>query len=537
MDTPAILIVEDEHVVAHDLSNTVGKLGYRVVGVADSGHEAIRLAGELKPDLALMDIALPGGLDGIAVAEQLRTRWQIPVVFLSAHSDDETVARATESGAFGQLTKPIRINELKSAISIALNQHRAAHELIEQNTWLATLLASISEGVIASDQQGRVEYLNPQAERITGWTLAEAYGRPVEEIYTLLTPSGGVLDETRVRTVLRTGSGLPQQRLLLRNRKGLELPVENTVVALPKPDNSGGAVTIFRDLTETLRFENAQKFETIGVLAAGVAHDFNNLLAIMIGNASLALELLPDGSRGCEYLEQVLRSGTKAADLTAQLLSYAGKGTLRKVDVNLAILIREVVQLIRTTIPGEVAVVFQVPDRVPWIVADPTQIKQLVMNLVINAVEAIGTRNGVIHISVGFAGENDDLAVLRVRDTGPGIDPEIRPKIFDPFFSTKFTGRGLGLAAAQGIVRSHGGSIEVESRRGQGSTFTVTFPAAHAAGAPRRWRRRLWGTCGGTKRSWLWTIWKACLALPRARWSGSAIRCSWRTADSPLWNV
>ncbi|MEP6716607.1 MAG: response regulator, partial [Terriglobia bacterium] len=168
-----ILIVEDNQLVAADLSETVISLGYEVAAVAESADRATHLAQELQPDLALMDITLEGDRDGIGAAEEIRSRWRIPVVFLTAHSDVKTVARTTASGAFGHLTKPVRAEELQAAISIALSQHRAARELLREKTWLNTLLSSIHEGVIAADERGCVIFLNAEGERVTGWTVAE----------------------------------------------------------------------------------------------------------------------------------------------------------------------------------------------------------------------------------------------------------------------------------------------------------------------------------------------------------------------------
>lgn len=232
-----------------------------------------------------------------------------------------------------------------------------------------------------------------------------------------------------------------------------------------------------RDLEEQLR--QAQKLESLGLLAGGVAHDFNNLLTGILGNASLVLEMLSPPEPERSMLEDVVRASERAAELTRQLLAYAGKGKFVVQPVHLSEVVREISQLVRSSIPRKVELRMNLPADLPLVEADPSQMQQLVMNLVINAAEAIGDQTGTVEVttSVRHAGEKGVSVCLRVCDTGCGMDESTRAQIFDPFFTTKFTGRGLGLAAVQGIVRSHDGSVHVNSRPGQGSVFEVCLPA------------------------------------------------------------
>jgi len=232
-----------------------------------------------------------------------------------------------------------------------------------------------------------------------------------------------------------------------------------------------------RHLEEQLR--QAQKLESLGLLAGGVAHDFNNLLTGILGNASLVLEMLSPPEPERSMLEDVVRASERAAELTRQLLAYAGKGKFVVHPVHMSDVVREISQLVRSSIPRQVELKMDLPADLPLVEADPSQMQQLVMNLVINAAEAIGENTGLVEVSTSLRrqAEGDLFVCLRVRDTGCGMDEETRKQIFDPFFTTKFTGRGLGLAAVQGIVRSHNGRIEVLSRPGRGSAFEVQLPA------------------------------------------------------------
>ncbi len=230
-----------------------------------------------------------------------------------------------------------------------------------------------------------------------------------------------------------------------------------------------------KDLEEQLR--QAQKLESLGLLAGGVAHDFNNLLTGILGNASLVLELLSPPEPERTMLQDVVRASERAADLTRQLLAYAGKGKFVVQPVHMSEMVREIGQLVRSSIPRQVELKMALPEDLPLVEADPGQMQQLVMNLVINAAEAIGDRTGTVHVTTGVHEMANGLFVLlKVRDTGCGMDDTTRAQIFDPFFTTKFMGRGLGLAAVQGIVRGHNGRIQVTSRPGEGSTFEVWLP-------------------------------------------------------------
>ncbi len=237
-----------------------------------------------------------------------------------------------------------------------------------------------------------------------------------------------------------------------------------------------------------------QKMESLGVLAGGIAHDFNNLLTGILGNASLALETLQPGAAANRFLEEVVLASERAAHLTKQLLAYAGKGRFFLHSVDLSALVRDVSRLIQPSIPSHVTLRLELSEDMPSIQADDSQIQQLVMNLIINAAEAIpNDRAGQVVVStrtqhvdetyLARAGAAPDLVpgeyiAIQVRDDGVGMDQETLQRIFDPFFSTKFAGRGLGLAATQGIVKGHNGLMTVSTSPGHGSTFDVLFPAA-----------------------------------------------------------
>ena len=242
-----------------------------------------------------------------------------------------------------------------------------------------------------------------------------------------------------------------------------------------------------------------QKLESLGVLAGGIAHDFNNLLTGVMGYADLALFDVPEDSSAAQSIGQIAKSARRAAELTRQMLAYSGKGTFVVQAFCLGQVLRDMASLLEVAVSKRCQMVYALQEGLPSIEGDPTQVRQVLMNLVINASEAIGDNDGVIRVSTGL--QRCTRAMLRstyldeglpegnyvyveVADSGCGMDEETRKKLFDPFFTTKFAGRGLGMAAVLGIVRSHRAAISVESAEGKGSTFRLYFPASGLAAQP-----------------------------------------------------
>jgi PAS domain S-box-containing protein len=257
---------------------------------------------------------------------------------------------------------------------------------------------------------------------------------------------------------------------------------------------------VARDVTDQIRAEaallQAQKLESLGLLAGGIAHDFNNLLTAILGNLNLAQMNLPEASPILTYLRNIEGTVLCAADLTRQMLTYSGKGRFLVHAVNLRQVINEMTHLLMVSISKKVVLHIEIPEELPALEADPTQIQQIVMNLIINASEAIGDVDGTIAIAARPANLDESFisthlpgqpltpgphVIFEISDTGDGMSPETISKIFDPFFTTKSSGRGLGLSAMRGILKSHHAGINIYSEIGRGSTFRIYFPAHQKA--------------------------------------------------------
>jgi len=339
------------------------------------------------------------------------------------------------------------------------------------------LLASISDPLFIIDHTWRYIFVNAPAAAFANTTPAEMVGKVVWDLFPDLKGERFELEAIRA---FQTGQEVRYEKFNEQLNRWFEMDIF--------PDRTN-IIVFTRDITARrnleLKIQQAVKLDSLGVLAGGVAHDFNNLLVGIMGNVSLALDILPESSSVRTMLEDAVIASERAALLTRQLLAYAGKGQFKLEKLDISSLVRDTRQIIRAKIPSYVDLKLFLDDRLPFVEGDFSQIQQVIMNLVINAAESLdSSKPGQVRVytSSGEVSGATDLASgtyvsLRVEDEGAGMTPETVSRIFEPFFTTKFTGRGLGLAAVQGIVRSHLGTMSVDSVVGSGSTFTILFPA------------------------------------------------------------
>jgi two-component system, cell cycle sensor histidine kinase and response regulator CckA len=503
MTANRILIVEDERIVAKDLELRLQSLGYTITGSVANGRDAIRLAGEFHPDLVMMDIRIQGDIDGIAAAECIRKEFFIPVIYLTAHSDDETLRRAQVTEPYGYLLKPFQERELRTVIEMGLYKHQADAKLRSSERRFATTLSSIGDGVIATDRLANVTFLNPVAQQLTGWDQKEAVGKTLSEIFVICNETTRETVPNPVDRVLREGIvvGLANHTVLTA-RDGSEVPIDDC--AAPILDDLGktdGAVLVFRDISELRReeqaktlldekFREASKIEAIGRLAGGVAHDFNNLLTVINGHADLLLMEKNRSDPDWESLSAIQDAGDRAARLTQQLLAFSRRSMIEPKVLDLNSLVFESAKLLRRLIGEDVSLGLSLSPDLHSIKADQGQIEQIIINLAVNSRDAM-THGGKLSIStrnvvISHHQQNDypelapgNFVELCVTDTGTGMSEEVKAKIFEPFFTTKGVGKGtgLGLAVVHGIVKQGGGHITVSTQIGQGTSFLLLFPS------------------------------------------------------------
>jgi PAS domain S-box-containing protein len=382
-------------------------------------------------------------------------------------------------------------------------RRRAEEELSESEERYRLITDTAREMITEADDEGRILYVSPAIEQVLGYRPEEIIGTtPIA----LAHPDDveRVVEDFLEAVGTREPMQLEPYRTL--HKDGSPRWLETEGITYHRADGERRFLMVSRDISERRRAEEerhaleermqqAQRLEGLGVMAGGIAHDFNNLLTPILGDASLALLDLPEDSPARARIQKILTAGRRAAALTHQMLAYAGKRPLLVEALDLSPLVRDITQLLESSVAQRAELVYELGEGLPAIEGDAAQLSQVVMNLITNAAEAIGASGGRIAIRSGMLetlsgtqasrlGEElpeGPAVYFEVEDDGCGMDAETSARIFDPFFTTKFTGRGLGLAAALGIVRGHGGAIEIESAPDDGTRFRVIFPPAAQA--------------------------------------------------------
>ncbi|MBN1347921.1 PAS domain S-box protein [candidate division KSB1 bacterium] len=751
MNKIQLLIVEDERLVSEDLRRCLEKLDYHIAGIASSGEEALQKAEEQKPDLVLMDIILRGKMNGIEAANRIRSCFNIPIVYLTAYTDTDTLTRAKVTEPYGYIVKPFDERDLYCTIEMALYKDKIEKKAKSSEQWFSTTLTSLSEAVITTDTNGSITFMNPVAEALTGWIHQDALGKNFKEVFQIVTDDKRTPVEDPVSIALKERSSVGfTNRSLLFTQDGTKTPIEDAaspiidskgnilgVVVIfrdiserrqteleltereqnfralasnandgiliaagegchvfanqkackitgysaeelmkisikdlshpsehPKllkrfrqrikgekpptyyetriihkdghvvpieltaakttwhsqpadlviirditkrkqadneirkltqflnlvidsanlwlctidenaniliwnraaeansgylrdevvgsnkiwqwlyPDkiyrteimrkiadmNQGrasfeefqttictksgerkmlywsvkhlsgekndimGVVMVGRDITEEKRLERqlmqSQKMEAVGRLAGGIAHDFNNLLTAILGNTELMLFDMAAGEPMRPDLEQIKRAAERAASLTKQLLAYSRKQPLQQKLIDISMIVENMQEMLKRIIGDDIKIILLLEKKLHRVKADPVQLEQILMNLVINARDAmpeggtlyIKSKNALIdknYCKYFMFARPGKFVCLSVQDTGIGMDNPIKEQIFEPFFTTKAAGvgTGLGLSVVYGIIKQHQGWITVDSEPGEGSVFNIYLPA------------------------------------------------------------
>jgi two-component system cell cycle sensor histidine kinase/response regulator CckA len=439
-----------------------------------------------------------------------------------SRQDREALRLARDELAMRVVERTAELSQTNQALRAEIEERRRVEEALRQSEQHYQVLAELSPvGIFRTDNRGQCLYVNEQTCGILGLGQDEVrQGRWDRTLH----PDDRERVMAEWREVLQgNGPASLEHRFVHADGSTVWALVHLAAERGPSGEVTGCIGTV-ADITGRKRAEeerrkleeqvqHAQRLQSLGLLAGGLAHDFNNLLTVILGNARMALMDLRPGSPAVENLAEIETATSRAAELTSQMLAYSGKGRFTLTAVNLSRLTEEIANLLETVISKKAVIQYHLSAGLPSIEADPAQIRQVVMNLITNASEAIGERGGVITVGTGILDADrtylsstyfDDhlpegrYVYLEVCDTGCGMHPETQAKIFDPFFTTKFTGRGLGLAAVLGIVRAHNGALRVSSRPGAGSAFRLLFPAsektaelpAQTPAGPAVWRGR-----------------------------------------------
>jgi two-component system cell cycle sensor histidine kinase/response regulator CckA len=497
-----VLVVEDERVVAKDLQQTLVQLGYRVPVTVASAEDALRAAARECPDLVLMDIRIRGDLDGIETAKILKRRFDVPVVYLTAYADSETVARAKATEPHGYLLKPVKLEELRSTVEVALHKHEMERRLRDRERWFATTLRSIGDAVISTDAGGRITFMNPVAESLTGWSTTEARGRRASDIVRLVDESTKEVLEDPISSALRSGRIIHVDGSLVA-REGHARSIADS--AAPIVDDDGttvGAVIVFRDVSEQRKaqhdLELTDRLASLGTMVASVAHEINNPLTLVLGGIGIALAELKKrtaelGSPAwladvCATLAQAEFGSEQIRNIVGDLRTIAQPNPEEGATVELRRVLEWAIDAAAHELRRRVKVTTTTCfGNIPRVKGNETRLGQIFVNLIVNAAQAMaGGPYEANEIKVSTFVDANGRVVTEIADTGPGIPEDLVEKIFEPFFTTKKEtgGTGLGLSICRGIVASLGGTITVRSNVGKGTTFRVALEAAGDAEKP-----------------------------------------------------
>ncbi len=496
-----ILLVEDNPPDAFLFAEAARRGGLNVeIDQCPDGEQFLqRIRGHKlrhRPDLCVIDLSLPkvNGLELLKVIRTVPPLERVPIMVLTSSRSPQDKQECLDLGANAFVTKPTGFDDFVNVVGSAIRSALVGEFALQR---LAAIIESSQDAIISMSMDGVVQSWNSGATEIYGYTAEEMIGRQI----TVLLQKERIDEEAEIRRRVERGESVRHFETVRIRKDGHEIFVSLTVSPLVNGRGlTVGLSHIARDITSTKAAEEhmrqRQKLESLGILAGGVAHDFNNLLTGILGNASMLLDTGSIATEDQPFLLAILKAAERAAGLTRQLLAYAGKGRFVTAPVNLSELTAETSNLVENLIPPGAILQLDLCDDLPCIAADSGQLQQVIMNLIINAAEAIGDdRSGTVriatsvrHIDESFlrtGWSRDDLVsgryvALEVVDTGCGMSESVLSKIFDPFFSTKFAGRGLGLAAVLGIVQSHAGALKVSSIAGTGSTFELLFPAIEA---------------------------------------------------------
>lgn len=495
----SVLIVEDEWMVAWDLERSLKEMGYQVVGTVDSSHEALRVAAEKRPDVALMDIRINGDADGITTAAALAEKFDVPVVYLTAYTDDATLSRAARSRAYGYVVKPFTSREVKSAIEVARHKHAADARVAQRERWLSTTLRSIGDAVVACDPDQKVAFMNPVAEALTGWKEAEAQGRPVDEVVQIQA-GGGRRSPLKEALEARRRQELPPGARLVPRAGGEPAEIDDSASPIEHDGSVLGAVLCFRDVTEQRRLqrqaEASERLASLGLMATSMGHELNNPIALVQSNVGLLAAGLDrvdaaihDGGLGPELASQVeemvevvdeVRLGTERIQrIVSDLDVFARPASNQQAPVD----VREMLQWALRVTAHQVRARGRLSSDLqptPKVLASEVWLGQVFINLVVNAAHALppgAEARNEVRVRCGTAA--DGRVFTCVSDTGGGTTREALEKLFIPSVPwAPGPGAGVGLSVCHTLVTAMGGELRAWSTQGQGTTFEVLLPVA-----------------------------------------------------------
>ena len=485
-----ILIVDDEERGCQALEILLAGQGYNLL-FANSGPEALEIAANQTPDLILLDVIMPG-MDGFEVCRRIRNNPDLaeaPVIMITSLDDKESCLEGIEAGADEFISKPFDKLELRARVRSVTRLNRFRN-MVSERTKFQSVIEFAPDGIMIVDADLSIILTNPAMRRMLNSEDSEALKKLKADAF--IPSNRAAAFREMVQGVLNKSEGISLLETEFTRADGETFPVELSAGHFPVGEDPAAQLNV-RDVTEKrlleAKFLRAQRLESIGALAGGIAHDLNNVLSPILMGSQL-LRRFPEDERKGQWIASLESSAARGKTIVKQILSFARGTETERSLLRIDHLIAEVQGLIEDTFPPSIEIRVQNAKDLKALHGNATQIHQVLMNLCVNARDAMPD-GGLLKISTdnltleeGDAGEipnaePGEYVIVKVSDTGVGMDKEVQERIFDPFFTTKEIdrGTGLGLATVVGILKGHEGFLSVDSELGVGTTFTAHFPA------------------------------------------------------------
>lgn len=481
-----LMVVDDEAIITMQLRMRLQSMGYDVVGTASSAEASVRMARDFNPDLILMDIVMPGNLDGIHAAEIIKDEMDIPVIFLTAYTDDEYINRAKNVGPFGYIVKPFSDNEVRANIEIALHKKELERKQKKAGERIRRLFLSVEQSpcmIMIMDTRGNVEFINNKFSSIAGYKFKEILGKNISQLKSDVMPP-----EVYTEMWDKITAGEEWKGELLIRKKGGEPYLESSVILPLKNINDDiilfvvvtGCTTEHKKREDALILQS-ERLDAMRTMTAGIAHEFNNIFAVISGN----VQLLKVGYEDEEELKNGLNSIKRAVDRGVNIIREMKEFINVKVNTaeyfhfNIGKVIKQALDF---TMPRwkdaaqARGINYEIDKEeikeLPSVFGNPSEIKEVLVSIVNNALDAMPD-GGRLSFSTW---SREGAVFVSISDTGKGMNDDVKNRIFDPFFTTRSPeGTGLGMSTAYSMTIRNGGRISVESEPEKGTTVTIRF--------------------------------------------------------------
>lgn len=481
-----IMIVEDEGLIAQDLKRKLEQAGYAVPLIADTAVGALLGVEHLRPDLVLMDIRIRGPQDGIETADEIRRRFRVPVVYVTAHADKETLERARITEPFGYIVKPFHNVNFRAQIEMALWKHQMEQKLRISESWLSATFRNVADALIATDAQGNIAFMNTQAAGLTGWDWREARGKPLLDVFQVFDETAG-LPVVHPLEALYDGREVcsdPRTYQLRPTRGGETVLVEAELSANRDDESLLGVIVVFRDVSERRRAEKQnlrlQKMNSLALMAIGLGRELAESQSII--DHSLQQLIARSKGSSLRLLGEVYKRSAEQHSVIQQLIALGRTETKEAAMLDLNAVLNDLEPRLIKTLGARRTLTMYLQPGIPAIHVDPNELAESLLRLAAGARQAMPD-GGDLEISTrSIKSPGSKYGVeLSIRDTGKGIRPSAKERVFEPYYQARAGGRNpaFSLALVYQFVALSGGFIDVESGPGGGVEFLLSFPAAH----------------------------------------------------------